>query len=90
MIGKTDYDFLPKDEAKKAFDDDNLILKTGKSLDKIEKITGSDGLERWFSVVKVPRHDKQGNIIGTMGISRNVTEWKKLQDIHNIKIEQQL
>jgi PAS domain S-box-containing protein len=88
MTGKTDYDFLPHDEAKKAFDDDNLILKTGKTIDKIEKITGSDGLERWFSVVKVPRYDKQGNIIGTMGISRNVTEWKKLQDIHNIQIKQ--
>jgi PAS domain S-box-containing protein len=90
MIGKTDYDFLPHEEAKKAFEDDSHILKTGQTIDKIEKITGSDGLERWFSVVKVPRYNKQGDIIGTMGISRNVTEWKKLQDIHKIRVGRQL
>ena len=78
MIGKTDYDFLDKETAEQAFKDDNQILQTGKPiLDKIEKITGSDGLTRWFSVTKVPRYNKKGDIIGTMGISRNVTEWKK-------------
>ena len=80
MIGKSDFDFLPHDQAQKAFDDDNMIMQNGEPIiDKIEKITGSDGLERWFSVTKVPRYDKDGNIIGTIGISRNVTEWKKFE-----------
>ncbi len=78
MIGKTDFDFLPHEQAQKAFDDDNQILKTGKPiLNKIEKITGSDGLERWFSVTKVPRYDKSGKIVGTIGISRNITGLNK-------------
>ncbi len=80
MVGKTDFDFLPTDAAQRAFDDDSHILKTGEPVvDKIEKITGSDGLTRWFSVTKVPMYDTQGAIIGTMGISRNVTEWKRLE-----------
>ncbi|MEM4258946.1 MAG: PAS domain S-box protein [Candidatus Thermoplasmatota archaeon] len=80
MIGKTDFDFLPHAEAQKAFDDDNYVLKTGHAIiDKIEHITGSDGLERWFSVTKVPRYNEKGQIIGTIGISRNVTQWKKLE-----------
>jgi PAS domain S-box-containing protein len=80
MIGKTDFDFLPNAEAQLAFEDDNMVLKTGKSIvDKIEHITGSDGLERWFSVTKVPQFDENRQIIGTIGISRNVTEWKKLE-----------
>jgi PAS domain S-box-containing protein len=82
MIGKTDFDFLPVNQAQKAFDDDNMILQTGKSIfNCIEKITTTDGAEQWYSVTKVPRYDLWGRIIGTLGISRNVTEWKKLQEI---------
>jgi len=81
MIGKTDFDFLPEDQAKKAYEDDEEVLKTGKYIiNKIEKLTGFDESERWVSVTKVPRFDAEGNIIGTMGISRDVTEWKKLEE----------
>jgi PAS domain S-box-containing protein len=82
MIGKTDFDFLPADQAQKESDDDNQVLQTGKSIiNCIEKITDTDGAEHWYSVTKVPRYDLMGRIIGTLGISRNVTEWKKLQEI---------
>ena len=84
MIGKTDFDFLPEDEAKKSFEDDEEILKTGKFIiNKIEKLTNIDGSERWVSVTKIPRFNAEGNIIGTMDISRDVTEWKKLEEIQN-------
>ena len=81
MMGKTDFDFLPEEEAKRAFEDDKEIMASGKFIiNKIEKLTGIDGSERWVSVTKVPRFDEDGNIIGTMGISRDVTEWKKLEE----------
>ena len=84
MIGKTDFDFLPKDIAMKAFEDDEDIMRTGKFIiNKIEKISGKDGYERWVSVTKVPRFDEEGNIIGTMGISRDITEWKRLEESYN-------
>jgi len=82
MIGKTDFDFLSKDQAQKSFNDDTQILQTGKSIiNCIEKITDFNGLEQWYSVTKVPRYDSNGIIIGTLGISRNITEWKRLQEI---------
>jgi PAS domain S-box-containing protein len=82
MIGKTDFDFLSFTQAQKAFDEDNEILQTGKSIiNCIEKITNINGEEQWYSVTKVPRYDLGGRIVGTMGISRNVTEWKKLQEL---------
>jgi len=82
MIGKTDFDFLPEDDAKRASADDEEIMKTGKFIvNKIEKLTGKDGSEQWVSVTKVPRFDPEGNIIGTMGISRDVTEWKRLEEL---------
>ena len=81
MIGKTDFDFFPEDEARKSFEDDKELMKTGKFIiNKIEKLTSPDGLERWVSVTKVPRFDDEGNIIGSMGVSRDVTEWKKLEE----------
>ena len=83
MIGKTDFDFLTEKEAEKAFNDDEEIMKTGKFIiNKIEKLTNVDSSVRWVSVTKIPRFDEEGNIIGTMGISRDVTEWKRLEELH--------
>jgi len=83
MIGKTDFDFFPEEQARKAFDDDQEVIRTGKFIiNKIERLTGINGTERWVSVTKIPRFDAEGNIIGTMGISRDITEWKKLEELY--------
>ena len=82
MIGKTDFDFFPTDQAQKAFDEDNRILQTGQSIiNCIEKIMDSNGSEQWYLVTKVPRFDLEGRIIGLLSISGNITESKKLQEI---------
>ena len=81
MIGKTDFDFLSEDQARKIFIDDQSIMQSGKPIiNKEEKITHSDGSERWVSVTKIPWYNAEGNIIGTMGITREITEWKKLKE----------
>ncbi len=81
MIGKTDFDFLSEDQARKIFIDDQSIVQSGKHIiNKEEKITYSDGSERWVSVTKIPWHNAEGDIIGTMGITRDITEWKKLKE----------
>ena len=78
MIGKTDFDFLSEEDAKRIHKDDQKVMKTGKPLvNKIEKYVGKGGEERWVSVTKIPRYDEEGEIIGTMGISRNITDLKK-------------
>jgi PAS domain S-box-containing protein len=89
MIGKTDYDFLPPDQAKQAFEDDEEVLNTGKFIiNKMERITNKDGTDRWLVVTKIPRFDTEGNIIGSMGISRDVTEWKKLENLYKKELQQ--
>ena len=81
MIGKTDFDFLSEDQARKIFIDDQSIMQSGKPIiNKEEKITHSNGSERWVSVTKIPWYNAEGNIIGTMGITREITEWKKLKE----------
>jgi PAS domain S-box-containing protein len=75
MVGKTDFDFMPTDQAQKAANDDNKVMETGVPIiDHIEKLTTKDGDEKWLSVTKIPWYDDQGTIIGTMGISRDVTK----------------
>lgn len=80
MIGKTDFDFFPQEQAKEAFADDNWVMKSNKALvDKIEKVTHKDRTEHWISTTKIPRHNDNGRVIGTMGISRDITERKKVE-----------
>jgi PAS domain S-box-containing protein len=82
MIGKTDFDFLSAEQAKKTFDEENQILQTGKSIiNSLETVVDKDGSEQWYSVIKVARYDSGGKIIGTLGLYRNVTEWKRVQEI---------
>ncbi|MCD6574951.1 diguanylate cyclase [Candidatus Aerophobetes bacterium] len=81
MVGKTDFDFLQIDEAKSSFADDKMVMESKKPLvDKTEKITHADGKEYWISVTKVPWYNDKGEVIGTMGISRDITKRKEQQD----------
>ncbi|TKB25254.1 PAS domain S-box protein [Desulfopila sp. IMCC35006] len=81
MIGKTDFDFLPLEEAQKCRDDEIFIMETGKSLeDKEEELTRLNGTKSWISVSKFPWKDISGEIIGVIGISRDITKRKKLEN----------
>ena len=75
LIGKTDFDNFPIAQAEQLYRDDTAVLETGKPIvGKVEKLTLPDGSEHWFSVSKMPRYDQAGQIVGTMGISRDVTD----------------
>ncbi|RLF33318.1 MAG: hypothetical protein DRM98_02470 [Thermoplasmata archaeon] len=75
MIGKTDFDFLLKDEAEKSLKQDKKVMETGKPIvNSIEKMTDRDGVEHWVSVTKIPRYNQEGEIVGIIGINRDVTE----------------
>ncbi len=77
VLGKTDFDYLSKDVAVEFFNDDVKILKTGKPLiNKVEKISLSQGVDKWISTTKVPTYDNFGNVTGLVGISRDITQEK--------------
>lgn len=78
LIGKTDFDYFTKEHAEEAYRDEQRIIKTGEPvLNKVEKETHPGGKITWVSTTKIPWYDEDGNIIGTFGISRDVTESKK-------------
>jgi sigma-B regulation protein RsbU (phosphoserine phosphatase) len=80
-MGKTDHDFFTGAHADQALADEKKILRTGQPLVGIEEMeTWPDGSETWVSTTKMPLRDATGRIIGTFGISRDITERKRMQD----------
>ena len=81
VMGKTDFDLFKEPHASKAYKDEQHIIKTGKPiLGKLEMETWLDGSVNWVSTSKYPLLDSVGNIIGTWGVSRNITELKKAEE----------
>ena len=80
-IGKTDFDFYAEEFAQEAYRDEERILKSGQPLiGKIEKVKTRDGKIRWVSATKVPIRDKDGRVIGIVGISRDITKQKEAEE----------
>lgn len=80
-IGKSDYDFFAPAEAQGAYEDELQVMKTDHPLiGKIEKETFPDGRQRWASTTKMPLRDAQGRIVGTFGITRDISGMKRAED----------
>ncbi|MHC4437222.1 MAG: PAS domain-containing protein [Planctomycetota bacterium] len=77
-LGKTDFDFFADEHASEAKADEEQVMQTDQPLlDKHEKETWPDGRETWVTTTKLPLYNDQGEIVGTFGISRNITEQKQ-------------
>jgi len=76
-IGKTDFDFFTAEHAGPAFADEQKILSTGEPILNIEEMeTWEDGHVSWVATTKLPLYDAVGKIIGTFGVSHDITERK--------------
>jgi sigma-B regulation protein RsbU (phosphoserine phosphatase) len=81
MPGRTDFDFYAEERARPAYEDEQTIIRTGQpSIGKLERAVQSDGKVSWIITTKMPWHDKDGSIIGTFGVSRDVTALKEAED----------
>ena len=78
-IGKTDYDFFTKELADKYMADDRRIMKENKIESLVEEYL-QDGVLRTVDTTKVPLRDDEGNVIGIMGIFRDITEQKTIEE----------
>jgi signal transduction histidine kinase len=74
LVGKTDFDVFSEQHATAAFEDEQQIIRTGEPMvGKVELETYSGREDAWASSTKMPLRDDCGNIIGTFGITRDVT-----------------
>ena len=77
VIGTTDFDCFGPEHARKAFADEQRIMETGRPLAGIEeREIWPDGRVTWVLSSKMPLRDAKGEIIGTFGISKDITELK--------------
>jgi rsbT co-antagonist protein RsbR len=79
-VGKTDSDFFTEEHARLASEDEQAVMRSGQPIFKEEKETWSDGRVTLVSTVKMPLRDAEENIVGTFGISRDITAEKQAQE----------
>ncbi|MFH1191090.1 MAG: ATP-binding protein [Candidatus Omnitrophota bacterium] len=86
LIGKTDFNLFPKEQAKKMFQDDAHVMDTGKPIiDKVERATRSDGVDNYVSTTKIPHYDAEGNVVGLIGITRDITRRMQIEQLKKDK-----
>lgn len=76
LLGKTDFDFFHIDEALPKYEAEQKIIQTGEPVLALEEPEAGG---RWSLTTKMPLRDENGAIIGTFGISRDITTLKQTQ-----------
>ena len=81
-VGKTDFDYFDHEYAQRKFDDEKRIMATGQPIKDLEEQDFfKKGDKGWVSTTKMPLKTADGAIIGTFGISRDITHRKNNQDM---------
>ncbi len=81
VLGKSDFQTYPSDLAAKFWADDKMVMDTGTPvINREESNRDAHGNPVWVLTTKVPLRDSQGNIIGLVGISRDITERRRVEE----------
>lgn len=81
ILGKTDFDFYPKELAEGFFADDQLVVQTGNPvLNREEFVLDEFGQRQWLLTSKLPLKDEKGSIVGIVGIGHNITSRKQAEE----------
>jgi PAS domain S-box-containing protein len=81
LVGKTDYDFYPPEQATQFQADNQAVMQSGQPLINREERVGADDHDsHWVLTTKVPLRDRQGDIIGLVGVSRDITARKQADE----------
>ncbi|MDZ7373393.1 MAG: PAS domain S-box protein [candidate division KSB1 bacterium] len=84
VVGKTDFDFFPRELAERYYADEQEVIATGRPLlNRLEKAVDPQGNEYWLLTTKTPLWDASGNTIGIVGISRDITELRRVEEERN-------
>ncbi len=79
-VGKTDFDFFTEEHANLAWEDEQAVMESDNPVvGKEEKETWGGGHITWVSTTKMPFRDKDGRVVGTFGISRDITAAKRAE-----------
>lgn len=92
LIGKTDFDFYPPEFAENARRDEQEIMRTGTPIvGRVERWEKDNGDVVWFSASKYPLYDEKGNIVGTWGTTRDISDLKAAEkELEHVNHEYEL
>lgn len=91
IIGKTDYDLFDRKRADAYTESDRKVLKLRRAINSEEWTAGEDGRMTLVDTMKTPYFDARGNLVGIIGIGRDITERKRREDqIHYLSFHDQL
>ena len=79
VLGKTDSELLPPDQAQLLTSIKRRVLDTGMREQAVLLLT-HDGESRWFEAVYEPRYDAAGQVIGILSYTRDITERKQAEE----------
>ena len=77
VIGKTDFDLFPKEIANKFYEDDMKVIQGQPVINREEYFLDEEGKQQWLLTSKLPLRDQNEQIIGLVGIGRDITEQKQ-------------
>ncbi|MGW8195351.1 MAG: PocR ligand-binding domain-containing protein, partial [Desulforhopalus sp.] len=81
IIGRTDYDFVSKELADFFLEHDRKAMQAGKPSSNEEWLTfAENGYRGLFETIKTPMRDRDGNLIGVLGIARDITDRKRTEE----------
>jgi PAS domain S-box-containing protein len=81
LVGKVAREAFPGAVAEQFHDDDEQVMQTGQALINEERVTtDATGNPKWVLTTKVPLRDSQGEVIGLVGVSRDITDRKRAQE----------
>jgi PAS domain S-box-containing protein len=81
MLGKTDKQLLPPDLAEQCALSDQEAIKLRKPVRFEESMTDAEGKKTVLETIKVPFLDRRGDVAGLVGVSRNITDRKRTEEV---------
>lgn len=81
--GKTDYEFVPKPQARHFEWEDQKVLSSGEAVSSVAWQTDGNGKKLLYETLKTPVRNAQGEVVGLMGLGRDITRWKQTEDALN-------
>jgi PAS domain S-box-containing protein len=82
LVGMTDYEVLDPQTARETYKEEQELMESGEpTINRIDHWIDDKGRPRWMSITKAPRYDKDGEPIGIVGSSRDVTEEKRQEQM---------
>ncbi len=80
-VGRTDFDFFAKEHARRMYEEEQDIIRKGRSLVDVEmREVWPDGRVKRISSTRIPLRDSNGNVIGLFGISRDISRQKRVEE----------